>query len=94
MINRRSVSSARRVRTNRSAKQFVCGQRGGIRTHLNAHIGQDSINRRSELASSILDEEPELGGAVARKSTSVGVSSLATVPTSYSGRHLIRWAPS
>lgn len=31
-INIRSVSSARRVRTNRSAKQFARGQRGGIRT--------------------------------------------------------------
>jgi hypothetical protein len=33
--------------------------------HVDVHIGQDSIERRGELAGPVSDEEPELGGALA-----------------------------
>jgi hypothetical protein len=32
--------------------------------HADAHIGQDSVERRGELASSVSNEEPELSGAI------------------------------
>ena len=60
-ISMRSVSSALTVRTNRSAKQFARGQRGGIFDHADAGIGQDRIKRHCELAGAVPDEEPELG---------------------------------
>jgi len=62
----RSVSSVLAVSTNRSAKQFARGQRGGIFHYRDAHVGQDRVERRGELAGSIADEEPELGGAVTK----------------------------
>ncbi len=34
------------------------------RDNLDAHIGQDSVERRGELTGSISDEEPELGEAI------------------------------
>ena len=60
------MSSAQRVGANRSAKQFARGQRGGIRTTSDAHIGQDSIERRRELTGPVADQEPELSDAIAK----------------------------
>jgi hypothetical protein len=54
------------VRTNLSAKQFARGQRGGILTTPDAHIGEDGVEGRGELTSPILHEEPELHEATAK----------------------------
>jgi hypothetical protein len=42
------------------------GATGRNPNHLNAHIGQDRIKRRRELASSVSDQESELGDAIAQ----------------------------
>jgi hypothetical protein len=60
----RSVSSALRVRTNRSAKQFAWATRRNP-DRLDAHIGKDRIQRRYELASPVAAEEPEFSDAIA-----------------------------
>src|SRR4030088_3147533 len=59
----RSVSSVLTVRTNRSAKQFALGHRGGILT-VDPCAGQDGVERCGELAGSVADEEPKYGGAI------------------------------
>ena len=61
----RSVSSALRVRTNRSAKQFARGKKRRNSHHVDTGIGQDSIERRGELSGAVSDEESELGDAIA-----------------------------
>jgi len=59
------VTSVRTVSTNRSAKQFARGHRGGILTTLDARVRQDRVERGRELPGPIADQEPKPGGTVA-----------------------------
>ena len=65
------MSSVLAVRTNRSAKQFALGHRGGIVT-IDAGGGQDCIERGGELAGAVADEEPERGGTVVVSGSKLG----------------------
>ncbi len=58
------MSSVVAVGTNRWAKQFARGQRGGIFTVSIPDVGEDGVERGGELAGAVADEEPECGGAV------------------------------
>ena len=60
----RSVSSVLAVRTNRSAKQFALGHRGGILTVSMPAPAKTVVEGGGELAGAVADEEPEGGGAV------------------------------
>jgi hypothetical protein len=62
----RSVSSALRVRTNLSAKQFARGKRGGNPGHADAHVDEDRVEGRGELTGPISDEEPELRDSITK----------------------------
>ena len=64
-ISMRSVTSARTVRTKRSAKQFARGHRGGILTTSMPASARTASNDGRELSGAVADEEPEPGGAVA-----------------------------
>ena len=59
------MTSVRTVSTNRSAKQFARGHRGGILTTLDARVRQDRVERGRELPGPITDQEPKPGGTVA-----------------------------
>src|SRR5688572_8142041 len=60
----RSVSSALAVRTNRSAKQFALGHRGGILTGSIPAPARTASEGVSELTGSVADQEPERGGSI------------------------------
>src|SRR5690349_12163754 len=62
----RSVTSVRAVNTNRSAKQFARGHRGGILATSMPRVCQDRVERRRELSGAIADQEPEPRGMVAQ----------------------------
>jgi hypothetical protein len=61
----RSVSSVRMVNTNRSAKQFARGQRGGILTISMPASATTASNEGREMSGAIADEEAEPRDVVA-----------------------------
>jgi hypothetical protein len=60
------VTSVRTVNTNRSAKQFARGHRGGILMYFNTCVGQHLVERCRELSGPIADEESEPGDVFPR----------------------------